>query len=371
MSLTDLQIKRMKAPDKGQQTYFDDAVRGFGVRVSQGGSKTFVVLLGKARKRRTIGRYPDISLSEARAMAKRAQADFLLDGEVIAETKPTISFSNARDRFLADCDVRTKPRTAAEYRRLLYSHFSFDKSVDTISRTSITDAIEAIRNTPSEQKHAFVAIRTMMNWCRKRGIIEASPVPALSFTSEPRSRVLSDDELRAVWRRAEGYGYPYGRIIQLLVLTGQRRGEIAGLRCSWIEGDVIVFPPGFTKNKREHVVPLGAHAMQIVAGLPESSDLLFPARGAEDRPFNGWSKSKLAFDNGIEVPDYTLHDLRRTFSSTMARLATPIHVTEKLLNHVSGTISGVAAIYNRHSYLGEMRQAIAAYDDHLASLTAE
>lgn len=368
MSLTDLQIRKLKPPAKGQRTYFDDALSGFGVRVSQGGTKTFVVLHGKARKRRTIGRYPEMSLSEARNLAKRAQADMALDGVHDAQHAPTVSFADARDKFLSDCDVRNKPRTVEEYRRLLNRHFSFDRAIGDLTRTEIVDAIEKLQKTPSEQKHAFVAIRTMMNWCRKRGLIDASPVPPLAFKAEARSRLLTDDELRTIWQRAEQYGYPYGRIMQLLILTGQRRGEIAGLRRSWIEVDEIVFPAGFVKNKREHVVPLGAMARSLVESMPETADLLFPSRLSDATPFNGFSKAKRAFDAPISVPDYTLHDLRRTYSSAMARLGTPIHVTERLLNHVSGTISGVAAVYNRHSYRQEMREAVATYEAFLERL---
>ncbi len=235
-------------------------------------------------------------------------------------------------------------------------------------KTDIVDAVEAIRGRPAVQQHAFVAIRTMMNWCRKRGFIDVSPVPPLTFKTTARSRVLSDDEVRAVWHRAEAFGYPYGRIVQLLILTGQGRGEIAGLRYSWIDNSEIVFPAGFVKNKREHAIPVGDMAMALIEGLPESNGLLFPSRLSDEACFNGWSKAKRAFDREIEVADYTLHDIRRTFSSTMARLGTPIYVTERLLNHVSGTISGVAAIYNRHSYKDEMKTALANYEEHLAAL---
>ena len=371
MRLTDLQIRKMKAPEKGQKTYFDEALPGFGVRVSQGGTKSFVVMHGKKRRLRTIGRYPSMSLADARIEAKRVQADMALDLVTDIGSTPTISFNDARAKFLSDCDARTKPRTVEEYRRLLHRHFHFEKNVGEVTRSDIMDAIEKLKRTPSEQKHAFVAVRTMMNWCRKRGFVDASPAPPLSFNSQPRSRVLSDNELRIVWQRAEGYGYPYGRIMQLLILTGQRRGEVAALRRSWIEGDEIVFPQGFTKNKREHFVPIGPMVQEVIGALPEGSDLLFPSRLSTEAPFNGWSKAKRSFDRSIDVTNYTLHDLRRTYSSNMARLGVQIHVTEKLLNHVSGTISGIAAVYNRHSYRREMREAVAEYEAHIANLVGE
>ncbi len=371
MSLTDLQIKRLQAPDRGQKTYFDPGLPGFGVRVSQGGTKTFVVVCGKDRRRLSLGRYPDLSLSEARNLAKRAQADIALDELTPAQTLPVVSFETAREKFLADTEARTKTRTIDEYRRLLYRHFRFECSLKELSRDQIARPIEELRATPSEQKHAFVAIRTMMNWCVKRGFLLASPVPALTFKTKPRERVLNDAELAAVWHRADAYGWPFGRIVQLLILTGQRRGEIVGLRSSWIDEQMIRYPAEFVKNQHSHTVPLGDWAVKIIEDLLESTDLLFPSRLDDNKPYNGFSKSKVAFDRELDIASYTLHDLRRTFSSTMARLGTPLHVTEKMLNHVSGTISGVAAVYNRHAYIEEMRQANTAYEAHLRDVIDE
>ena len=113
-------------------------------------------------------------------------------------------------------------------------------------------------------------------------------------------------------------------------------------------------------------------AHQIISNLPEMGEYVFPAsriRNNTTTTFNGWSKAKSAFDKTLtDVEPWTLHDLRRTFSSSLAALATPIHVTEKLLNHVSGSISGVAAIYNRHSYIDEMREALSTYEDFLSKI---
>ncbi|MEW9921338.1 tyrosine-type recombinase/integrase [Marimonas sp. MJW-29] len=368
MSLTDLQIKRLKPPNSGQKTYYDPGLPGFGVRVSQGGSKTFVVVYGKNRQRRSLGRYPELSLSEARILAKRAQADIALEGINAKQPLPLISFDLARERFIADSEARTRERTVDEYRRLLYKHFHFKCQLSELTRDSIASCIERLKSTPSEQQHAFVAIRTMMNWCVKRGFLDISPVPHMAFKSKPRERVLCDRELCILWHRADAFGWPFGQIVQLLILTGQRRGEIVGLRCSWIEDQIIRYPAAFVKNRRPHSVPLGNLAMGIVAKIPGDTDLLFPSRLDRDKPFNGFSKSKAVFDRPLDVEPYTLHDLRRTFSSNMAKLGTPIHVTERILNHVSGSISGVAAVYNRHAYIEEMREAYAMYEKHIQEI---
>lgn len=367
MRLTDLQIKRLKPPASGQKAVFDDAMPGFGLRVSQGGSKSFIVMYGPKRRLRTIGRYPDVSLAEARKNARRLLAGLQDTGKAVSQ-RERLTFVQARARFLADSKSRNKPRTYRDYSRLLTKHFNFQANIDQVSRANIMAAVEALSSTPSERQHAFVAIRVMMNWCERHGLIERSPVPRMATSSTARSHILSDADLVAVWQRAVDYGYPYGPIVQLLILTGQRRGEIAGLRRSWVEDGLVTFPVGFTKNKREHRMPLSDLARQVLDGVPNTGDLLFPARGSEERCFNGWGKSKASFDRTIDVEPYVLHDLRRTFSSNMARMGTPIFVTERLLNHVSGTVSGVAAVYNRYSYLDEMKEAADAHDEFLRSI---
>lgn len=360
MRLTDLLIKKLKAPETGQKTYFDDSLRGFGVRVSQGGSKSFVLMYGKKRQLKTLGRYPDLTLADARKEAKRVQGEVvsLPNGSHIA-TK--LTFDEARDRFLRDSKGRTKPKTYSEYERILKKHFPIEKRLTDVTRNEVMEVISALSDKPSVEQHTYVAIRTMMNWCVRQGLLAASPVPALRYKTESRTRILADDELSAVWHRAEAFGYPYGTIVRLLILTGQRRGEIAGLRRSWIDGYEITFPQGFTKNKREHRIPIGHMAAEIINDLPIETDLLFPSRYSDATPFNGWSKSKQDFDEPLDIPNYTLHDLRRTYSSNLARIGVPIHVTEKLLNHASGTVSGVAAVYNRHTYTEEMQQAVYQY----------
>ena len=369
MSLTDLQIKRLKAPKKGQKTYYDDALPGFGIRVSQGGTKTFVVLYGKERRRRSLGRYPDLSLSEARTLAKQAQVDITLDELNPSNQLPKVRFDTARTKFLDDSRARTRPRTVGEYERLLNKHFNFEQNIDDLTRQDIAKVVDGLKAKRSEQQHAYVAIRTMMNWCAKCGYLDVSPVPPMTFKTKPLERLLSDKELSAVWLSANEFSYPYGRIVQLLILTGQRKGETVGLRHSWIEDRRIIYPSEFVKNDRTHILPLGQQAIDLIEALPSQADLLFPSRFDNDSPFNGFSKCKKAFDQDLEVEPYTLHDLRRTFSSNMAKLGTPIHVTERILNHVSGTISGVAAVYNRHAYLEEMAVAFAAYEEHLLGLT--
>jgi integrase len=163
-----------------------------------------------------------------------------------------------------------------------------------------------------------------------------------------------------------------------LILTGQRRGEIASLKWDYVnpQEQTITLPASLTKNGRQHTFPYGQRVADVLAAVPNQADYLFPAARSHvrDKPttvFNGWPKAKATFDARLDrIAPWTLHDLRRTFSSNLAAIGIAPHITERLLNHVSGKISGIAAIYNRHSYMDEMRAAIDAWEAKLASLVA-
>lgn len=171
---------------------------------------------------------------------------------------------------------------------------------------------------------------------------------------------MSDSEQAKVIRAARQFGFPFGTIVLLLAFPGQRRSEIAALHWEWIDDDAktITLPASLTKNKRKHTFPYGQLVADVLQSVPRQGDLLFPARGRSDVPYSGWSKNKIALDRVCQITPWTLHDLRRTFATNLAALGTPPHVIEKLLNHASGTISGVAAVYNQFRYMEEMRGAI-------------
>ena len=373
MTFNDIAIRALSLPAKGQVTYWDATLSGFGVRVSPGGTKAFVLVHGEQRRRVTIGRYPALSLKDARSEARRLLAARTLG---IEEKHDSISFDEAKKRFLDASRQKNRPGTTAYYQDRLTRYFKFGKMpLAEITRSDLTNRITRIKTSPTERNHAFYAIRTLMNWAAREELIEKNPVFGMRAPSPVkfRERVLSDAELATVWQAAKMHPYPYGPIVCLLILTGQRRGEIAALRWDWIniEEQVITLPASVTKNHRTHIFPYGESAAEVLSSLPRFADdeLLFPARTGNGTVFSGWSKCKARFDTELScVEPYTLHDLRRTFASTLAKLGTPIHVTEKLLNHVSGTISGVAAVYNRHTYAEEMRQAINDFERGLAEL---
>lgn len=362
LRLTDLAIKKLQLPDSGQVTHWDTTTPGFGLRCSQK-SKSYVVMFGTKRRLKTIGRYSELSLSDARKQAKQ-----FLAAETDLPPAPTHEYLAVRDAYLEDCRKRLRGSTLEGY-ELYLGKITFTGKISDVSQGKVIKAIENYTASPSSQNYAFTTFKVFFNWAMRRQYITLNPLAALKrpHKSKPRERVLSDDELKTLLTHTRENRDRFNDIVTLLVLTGQRKSEIAQLKWSEIDDDKLVFPPERTKNKREHVVPLGDMALELFQSIDGGETYVF-GTPVSDVPFSGWSRAqrRLLIETGIA--QFTLHDLRRTFSTIHARIGTPIHVTEKLLNHSSGTISGVAAVYNRHSYLSEMQTAASTYEKKLKEI---
>ena len=373
MRLTDISLRSLR-PRSEQYAVLDDLLPNFGVRIGTTGRLSFFVMyrMNGYRKRDTLGQFPIITLAEARQLARQRLARLTLEDKN-PEFTPTVGFAEAAADFLQlHCAVRNKARTAEETERLLNRHWlpAFSrKSLQDIRTQDISNVLDRLTGTPSEAVHALAAVRKFFSWARQRRLVTRSPCEGLQLDirSQPRTRVLSDPELVKAYGAAEQYGYPYGSIVQLLLLTAQRRNEIASLRWSYINQTerVITLPPELVKNNREHAFIYGDMAAHVLENLPRIGELLFPARGYDDRAFSGWSKSKRALDMRCGV-EFTLHDLRRTWATRAADLGVHPWVIEAHLNHVSGVVSGVSAIYNRYSYLKEARVAVQVFEEHLS-----
>jgi integrase len=400
VSLTDMTLRTLK-PTATQVTYWDRDLKSFGIRVSPGGTMTWTLLVGQERQRIKLGTYPVIKLKDARALARTRLAEMVLG----QQRKRSKTLAAAYEVFEETHLAKLRESTSYELKRLLRKHFLSKlgrrelSEIETHHITEITD-----RLSPSIASHAFAAIQNLLNWCVARRHVPISPLAGVPSPrkSRSRSRVLSDAELQSIWRACErriafddemcgGFQAtmpdivtmprPFASIVQLLILTGQRRGEIAALRADYISNYVCTLPSTLTKNKREHSFPIASLSVDLLSPLLKSrsqqtdsslssspqftSQFLFPARGSNLKPFNGWSKSKAALDELSGVSDWTLHDLRRTFATRLAELGVAPHVIERLLNHVTGTVSGVAAVYNRASYMSEMRAAIELWERYL------
>jgi integrase len=199
--------------------------------------------------------------------------------------------------------------------------------------------------------------------------------------TQPRDRVLSDGELGEIWRACTDDDY--GRIVKLLTLTGQRRGEVAAMRWSELgdlDGAAWRLPAERTKNGLPHEVPLAPTALAIIKAVPRDPerDLLF---GRGPLGFAGWGKPKLELDASIHaarkkagaksMQPWVLHDLRRAFATGLGNLGVLPHAIESALNHISGHKKGVAGVYNRSPYSREVRAAMLLWDDHVRSLIGE
>lgn len=370
--LTELSVRNAK-PLATQYMLWDATLPNFGVRVSPGGTKNFTAMLGARRERISIGRFPIISLAEARVKAKALMAERTL-GQHQAKT---IKFEEAYELFKSQHCARKKARTSHDYTRIIDVHFLAKlrhERLEEITYETLAKITDKLIDTPAEQAHAQGVARTFFRWAVRRRYLKHSPLEGMQIAkSAIRDRVLDDRELVAVYRAAQDIGYPFGTIVQFLILTGQRRSEIAALQRTWIDFDqqTITLPGAMTKNGRQHTFPFGHTTKRVLDDCPTSDSLLFPACGASGKPFSGWSRSKERLDAKLEnVAPWTLHDLRRTFSTGHAALGTPPHITERLLNHVDGTISGVAAIYNRFRYIDGMRDATTAWEKHLRRLVS-
>ncbi|MDR3472901.1 MAG: integrase arm-type DNA-binding domain-containing protein [Devosia sp.] len=374
ITLTDVSVRALRLPDKGQVTYWDTALPGFGVRVSQGGTKTFVLVAGANRKRATLGRVGVVSLAEARAEAKHQLALRTL-GHIKEKTLP---FGAVLDKYVAQhLAINTRPSTAYETERLLRKHFAppFKATlIADIKRKDIAERIARLTSRPSEANHAFTAVRGLMTWAVRNGFVEHSPCEAMQLPAKPRKRTrkLTDDEVKAIWRVSTDW--PWGLLTRFILASGQRRGEIAALRRSWIDAkeQTILFPGSVTKNGRDHLFFYSDLIASLIEDAPNTGDLFLPARGKPEKPLSGFSKGKKTITSNLSLPAWTWHDSRRYYSSTLASLGVMPVVAEALLNHKSGIVSGVSAVYNLYEYADEKKAAQALFESHLqAVLKAE
>lgn len=333
LSFTDLGIKKLPFPDKGQVRYFDTNLPAFGLTVGTR-TKTFIVVRGRTRKLTTIGRYPDISLQDARREAKR----LLVEEDAPKATK---HLPDAVLAFLDDVKTLVRPKTLEQY-----SHYL--KNPPAIDLADLTRQ-HIVEPTP----HRVAAWKVFCNWCVRNELLDRNPFTNVAVEYGQRSRVLTDAEVATIMAYDAP---PFSHILKLCLLTGQRKGEVTQFCPDWIKGDTITIPAAVAKNGHEHTIPFNLLTAKYL-------------REYQHQSFNGFSKAKARFDAAHPWPHWTIHDLRRTFATIHARLGTPIHVVEAMLNHRSGTVSGVAAIYIRHNFLQEARTAALKFEQFIAKIS--
>lgn len=381
-ALTDAKIRGLTPDPNKQYEIWDEKISGFGCRVSPGGSKAFVLTYRNKNglsRRMTLGRYPLLSLSEARKKAFQNLSEVAKGNDPASEKKDRNSdkfqFAAIVDEFI---ELYAKPRNRSwrETERILKRDFVSrwaKRDIREIGKADLTKILDAIaKQYPSAANHAYRAINKLFNWAVERSVIDISPSDGLKLPSkiESRDRVLDEDELISIWFAADAMAYPYGKIIQLLILSAQRRNEVASMRWQDInfEEKIWTIPAEFNKSGRTHRIPLSDQVIKIIQSIPKTHDVLvFPARGS-NKCVSGFSKWKKKIDNISGVSDWTVHDLRRTAATGMAAAKVQPHVVEKILNHSSGSLGGVAGIYNKHEYQDEKVQALQIWDKHIVAL---
>jgi integrase len=360
--LTDLSVKALKGTDR-YVSYMDTKTRGFGVRVGLN-SKTWIVVRGRNRERLTVGRYPDLSLSDARAEAKR-----LLSSEPVA--KPILmTFAEARELYLVEHFRGSTTRWPYLVRRMLTRHF---KALDSKQLSAITDVdikreLDKIAHTPGEQLHAFRSIRACFKWCTRppRRFVRHSPMEGYEAPSRQRkgTRILSDDELKAVWNAA---GDGSRSVFRLLILWGTRNAETVGIERKWAKDGVLIIPGASTKNGRDHGIPLLPLAQSVLDARPDAGPYFFQGRYSFDDPLSPGSlnfmKREIQAETGTS--NWQIRDIRRTFRSNMARLKVPREICEVLINHAPPVLD---EIYDRYDRLEEKREALEKYEAFMLGL---
>jgi len=354
---------------------WDTAVVGFGARRQR--RDAFYLLRYRLNGRQrflTIGRHgspwtPDTARGEAKRMLGivAARGDPATERQRSAET-----FGPEVERYLERKRAAMKPRAYTEVERHLLNHAKplAKLGLAEIDRRAIALRLAEVElaSGPVARNRVRSSLSAFFAWAIREGLAEINPVAGTGKASEAvRERVLSEGELAAIWA-ALGEDQ-FGEIVRLLILTGQRREEIGGLRWSEVDFDrgLIALPPERTKNKRLHELPLSSAARAVLERQPRRSerDLVF---GLRQGGFSGWSDRKARLDACVPMASWRLHDLRRTAATMMAdRLGVLPHIVEAILNHVSGHRAGVAGIYNRARYLDAMRDALERWADHVTA----
>lgn len=385
--LTERTLATLKPPPKGRLTISDTVIPGFGVRVTATGRRSFFLMyrLGRRQRLLTLGSYPAVKLSKARdkardALEKVEKGIDPADQKVLRRQAAARTFRDLLDAYFSDPDI-AKMRSAKEQRRLIDKDCSawMDRPPGAISDDDVSELLADIveRGAPVMANRLRAYLSGVFSWAVEKKVIEENPVSGVKKPVKEQSRfhTLKDRELAVVLTAAETMGYPFGAFVHLLALTGQRRGEVALMRWHDLtldgESPLWEMPAAITKNEKPHAVPLSPQVVEILASLPRfTGPLVFSTRGG-DKPLSGWSKFKARLDQKIDdaggelSEHWTLHDLRRTAASGMAKLKFPPQVIERVLNHSSGVISGIAKVYNIHDYSGEAREALSAWANHV------
>lgn len=400
---------------KAREEVPDGLLLGLYLIVQQSGAKSWAVRYraeGRPRKL-TLGSFPTIDLATARDRARDALRAAAEGRDPAAEKKASrqtpkvpaganeAAIETVIDQFIQRyVKPNNRPSTASETERLLRKDVILawrGRTVPSIAKADVLALLDAIVDRGAEigANRTLAAMRRFFNWCVERGLIETSPCDRVKAPTGERSRdrVLSDAELREVWLAADTIGWPFGLMMQLLILTAQRRSEVAGMRRSELDFKAAVWtiPRERSKNDQAHDVPLSPPVVALLTDAPtvaSTDGYVFTTTG--ESVVSGYSRAKSRLDEAIMMarrkavteagedaekiaafPPWTLHDLRRTAATGMSRLGVALPVVEKILNHSSGSFAGVVGVYQRHGYSEEKRYALDGWAHHVMTLVGD
>lgn len=407
--LTDKAVRELTAPDKGNKILYDDrndGVKGFGIRITAAGARSFVFryIDQDGRERRaTIGPYPGLSVVAARARAKKLMeegTDPLGERErrrQAEEAAKANTFKIAVEDYYQREKVGRKPiATADEVKRVLLRDFAdwVDKPLDQIADTDIQKRLEEIcfgdpKARPPVKPRPYLANRAhaylggFFRWCARPGIkrLPVSPMIGLPkpFTDEKaRNRVFDEAEIKALWKAADGLGEVRGAYLKLAILTGKRRSALARMRWSEIDDAWTWTPPAETRskgrNKRVHVTPLPRLAQRILTRLrprqgdPDASDYVFVGR-LRGTHLDAGTTFQRAVQEASKIPDFFLHACRHTVETEMGgTLKVLPHIRDLVLDHAP--LRGSGKDYDHNEYKKEIGEALEQWAQHVESLVA-
>ncbi len=409
LNLTDRTLKGLK-PQSERVEYWDSS-EGFGVRITPNGAKSFCVMyrIDSHLRRYTLGRYPQISLARAREMAKDA-FEQVRKGKDPAQEKKAAEAAASRKRLAAKTFDQLSRQYIEEYakpnkkswrederiiERLLKPEFG-TLNVKEITRSHVRSFLRNLAGkTKVQANRAQACMRKIFNWTIQEEIADLESNPASGISSpggreKPKLRSLNDDEIRKVWKELDKEESQVKHVLRLILLTGQRPGEVMGM--SWDEIDfnqaLWTIPGSRTKNESTQIVPLSTQAIRILErqrdelaaqrqkrierqdGAPESP-FVFPNRllaKYSNAPINNVRKAVGRLQHRLDIKSFSAHDLRRTCATNLGQMLVPGHVIARILNHKQKDVT--SAVYNQYDYVKEKRDALEAWGKRVAQLVS-
>ena len=390
MATVDLNVKKLAALEPAAKRFevFDENVPGFSVRVTPDGRKTFSIqyrYLGKWR-RMTIGTFPTLSLADARDAARDALRSTAMGEDPAAEKKQkrmAETFGDVAEDYI-ERYAKPKKQTWKEDDRILKAYLlpqlKHVKATE-VRRADIRAIVEKMaEDTPVQANRTLAVIRKLYNWAIEKDIVENNPCFKISAPGEEqqRDRVLTEDEIKKVWKALNDDGTAVAAALKLRLITAQRGGEVISM--AWQEIDLNskwwTIPGEKSKNGLSHRVWLSAPALQIISALQKErerserlkkSSLVFPNPRDGSRPMRELQKGIQRIRAASHVEDFNGHDLRRTAASMMTSTGIPRLVVQKILNHVE---TGVTSVYDRHSYDAEKKDALEKWAKRLTRIVS-